>query len=288
MKQKGLGKGLNALISEEALFDNRGKHGIKVVDIMEIEPNFDQPRKKFSPEELYELSVSIKQHGILQPLIVRKKDNKYQIIAGERRYRAARLANMEEIPIIIKDISDEQTLEISLIENIQRQDLNSMELACAYSLLLERFGLTQDQIAEKVGKSRPSITNIMRLLQLPPYIQQKLRDEEISFGHARAILSIKDSKLQSQVVDCIIEKELSVRDTEKYIQNLLVPKKENKVIHTNPFYKEIQENLQKILGTKVSISKGKNKGKIEIEYYSDEELEHIIQMIDNNKESREK
>lgn len=279
MKKKGLGKGLNALLSEEIIFDNREKNGIKTVDIIEIEPNFEQPRKKFSQEELNELSLSIKEHGILQPLIVRKKDDKYQIIAGERRYRAARLANIQEVPIIIKDISDQQTLEISLVENIQRQDLNSMELAYAYSLLLERFDLTQDQVAEKVGKSRPSVTNIMRLLQLTPYVQQKLSDEEISFGHGRAIISIKEPRLQRQIVDYIIEKELSVRDTEKYIQNLVMPKKENKVTQINPFYKEIQENLQKLLGTKVAISKGKNKGKIEIEYYSDEELERIIEFI---------
>jgi ParB family chromosome partitioning protein len=278
MKPKGLGKGLNALLSEEVIFKNK-EEGIKKVPISKVEPNFDQPRKKFSEEELLELSLSIKQYGILQPLIVREKDGKYQIIAGERRYRAARMAEVSELPILIKDFSDQQTLEVSLIENIQREDLNSMELAYAYSLLMDRFDLTQEQVSEKVGKSRSSVTNIIRLLQLTPYVQQKLRDQEISFGHARAILSIKDTKTQKQLTDYIILKELSVRETEKYIQGLGNQKETKKKEPINIFYREIQENLQKALGTKVVISQGKNKGKIEIEYYSDEELERIIEMI---------
>jgi ParB family chromosome partitioning protein len=278
MKQKGLGKGLNALLSEEVIFKNK-EEGVKKVPILEVEPNFEQPRKSFSEEELLELSLSIKQHGILQPLIVRKKEDKYQIIAGERRYRAARMAKLDELPVLVKDLSDQETLEVSLIENIQREDLNSMELAYAYSLLMDRFELTQEQVAEKVGKSRSSVTNIMRLLQLTPYVQQKLRDQEISFGHARAILSIKETNAQKQLTDYIILKQLSVRETEKYIQNLSQTKEVKKKEPINVFYREIQESLQQVLGTKVMISKGKNKGKIEIEYYSDEELERIIEMI---------
>ncbi|MEG0151675.1 MAG: ParB/RepB/Spo0J family partition protein [Cellulosilyticaceae bacterium] len=278
MKAKGLGKGLNALLSEEALMNSEEK-GIKFVNINEIEPNFEQPRKRFTQEELNELALSIQEHGVLQPLIVRQKGDKYQIVAGERRYKAARQVKLQEIPIIIKDFDDKQTLEVSLIENIQRQDLNTMELACAYSLLMERFDLTQDEVADRVGKSRPSISNMMRLLKLTPYVQQKLRDDEISFGHARAILSIKDAKSQKLLVDYIIAKQLSVRDTEKHIQGVLNPKEEVKSVEANPFYRDIQENLQKVLGTKVLISKGKKKGKIEIEYYSEEELARIIHMI---------
>lgn len=285
MKTKGLGKGLNALLSEEILSSNE-EHGIKVVSINEVEPNFEQPRKKFSEEELNELCLSIQEHGILQPIIVRQKGDKYQIVAGERRYRAARLARFTELPIIIKDFSDQQTLEISLVENIQRQELNTMELAYAYSLLMERFDYTQEEVAEKLGKSRPSIANIIRLLNLSPYVQQKLRDEEISFGHGRAIAGIKEIAKQREIVDLVIKKKLSVRETEKQVQEVFLAPlrapKPDKAESQNPFYREVQDNLQKALGTKVTISKGKKKGKIEIEYYNDDELERIICMIQNS------
>ncbi len=286
--QRGLGRGLNALLSDEALnVTAEGESTIKIVDINDIEPNFGQPRKKFSEEELQELSQSILEYGVIQPLIVREKNNKYEIVAGERRYRAARLAGLTELPIIIKLFSDQQTLEVALIENIQREDLNPMELACAYSLLMERFDLTQEQVAEKVGKSRTAVTNIMRLLKLTPYVQEKLREDAISYGHARAILGVKEIKLQKQLTDLVIEKQLSVREIEKYIQNLSsnkdkTQKNKEKELY-NPFYREIQEDLQRVLGTKVAISKGAKKGKIEIEYYSDEELSRIIQIINANK-----
>lgn len=281
MKSKGLGKGLNALLSEEALASHED-NGIKVVAIQEIEPNFDQPRKNFTPEELNELSLSIQQHGILQPLIVRLKGDKYQIVAGERRYRAARLARITEIPILIKDFDDKETLEVSLIENIQRESLNSMELACGYSLLMERFDYTQEQVAERVGKSRSAIANMLRLLHLSPFVQQKLRDDEITYGHARALLPIKTATQQRELVEHIIEKNLSVREIEKLVQTLLSPetKKTNTVKkEPNPFYREIEDNLQKKFGTKVTISAGKKKGKIEIEYYSEDELERLLELF---------
>jgi ParB family chromosome partitioning protein len=287
MKQRGLGKGLNALLSDEIL--NAGEENteiIKKVNINEVEPNFGQPRKKFSEEELQELCLSIKEHGVLQPLIVREKNGKYEIVAGERRYRASRLAGVTEIPIIVKELTDQQTLEVALVENIQREDLNAMELACAYSLLMERFDYTQEEVADKVGKSRPSVANIMRLLRLTPYVQEKLREEAISFGHARAILAIDDIKMQKQVTDLIIEKKLSVRETEKYIQSLTTNKEKNNSQNKqpyNPFYREIQENLQRVLGTKVTISNGAKKGKIEIEYYSEDELSRIIELISIDK-----
>lgn len=287
MKQRGLGKGLNALLSDEVLTaGEENASGIKKVSVNEIEPNFGQPRKKFNEEELQELSVSIKEHGILQPLIVREKNGKYEIVAGERRYRASRIAGLTEIPIIIKDFTDQQTLEVALVENIQREDLNAMELACAYSLLMERFDYTQEEVADKVGKSRPAVANIMRLLKLTPYVQEKLREEAISFGHARAILAIDDIKTQKLITDFIIEKKMSVRETEKYIQGLTTNKEKvspkNRQIY-NPFHREIQENLQRVLGTKVTISNGAKKGKIEIEYYSEDELSRIIELMNINK-----
>lgn len=295
MRPKGLGKGLNALLSEEIVMNQQGE-GIKTVDINEIEPNYDQPRKKFDQEELNELMCSIQEHGILQPLIVRVKGDKYEIVAGERRYRAARLAKIREIPIMIKEFDDRQVLEVALIENIQRSDLNSMELACAYSLLMERFDYTQEEVAKRVGKSRSEVTNIMRLLKLTPDLQQKLRDEELSYGQARALLSLKDIQLQKVAAQYIIDNELTVRDTEKYVQALLQQEENNKkrdekearkrmqeiadaALGNHVFIREVQEGLQKTLGTKVSITQGKRKGKIEIEFYSNDELERIIDKI---------
>ena len=284
--QRGLGRGLNALLSDETLTAvTEGETIVKIVDINEVEPNFEQPRKKFDEIELQELSKSILEHGIIQPLIVREKEGKYEIVAGERRYRAARLANINEIPIIIKTFSEQQTLEVALVENTQREDLNPMELASAYSLLMDRFDLSQEQVADKVGKSRPSVANIMRLLKLNPYVQEKLREGEITFGHARALLAVKDLTVQKQLTDIIIEKALTVREIEKYIQELANKKKKSKDEKPayNPFYREIQEDLQRLFGTKVSISKGAKKGKIEIEYYSDEELSRILQIMNMNK-----
>lgn len=280
--QRGLGRGLNALLSDEALnVANSGEAVVKLVDINDVEPNFGQPRKDFSEAELQELSKSILEHGIIQPLIVREKGEKYEIVAGERRYRAARIAGINEIPIIIKVFSDQQTLEVALIENIQREDLNPMELANAYSLLMERFDLSQEEVADKVGKSRPTVSNIMRLLKLGPYAQEKLREGLITIGHAKVLLTVKDAQVQKELVERIMDQVLTVRELEKYIEELEKnkSKKNQKKPESNPFYREIQENLQKILGTKVSISKGTKKGKIEIEYYSDEQLTRIIEMM---------
>ncbi|MDA3730924.1 ParB/RepB/Spo0J family partition protein [Niameybacter massiliensis] len=291
MRPKGLGKGLNALLSEEVALNHQNE-GIKMVDINEVEPNYDQPRKNFDQEELTELMASIQEHGILQPLIVRTKGDKYEIVAGERRYRAARLAKVREIPILIKDFDDKQVLEVALIENIQRSDLNSMELACAYSLLMERFDYTQEEVSKRVGKSRSEIANILRLLKLPTDIQQKVRDSILSYGQARAILTLKDASQQKEAVNYIIENDLTVRDTEKYIQQLINQeeiskrkelKKKEEVLERQQgnyvFINEVKENLQKSLGTKVNITQGKRKGKIEIEFYNHEELERILSKI---------
>lgn len=284
-QQRALGRGLNALLSNEAMNIADRQDAVKMVNINEVEPNSEQPRKNFNEEELEELRQSILSHGIIQPIIVRHgKNHKYEIVAGERRYRAARLAHLTEIPILIRQFTDQETLEIALIENIQRQELNPMELAVAYQHLMDTFQLSQEEVALKVGKSRPAIANLIRLLKLSPYVQEKLREgnKKFTFGHARALLALDDAELQKKLTDLILEKQMSVREVEKYIQTLTAEKKLKEELTYNP-YKEIQENLQKLLGTKVTISKGQKKGKIEIEYYSDEELERIIQLMATDK-----
>lgn len=278
MKKRALGKGLSALLSDAVLDDESPE--ITYIPITDIEPNKSQPRKIFNEDNIQELSESIQIHGVLQPIIVQADGLKYIIIAGERRWRAARLAGLSQIPAIIRLFSRQESLEISLIENIQRQDLNSIELAQAYQYLAEEFSLTQDEIASKVGKSRSAVANMMRLLKLSPYVQERLLDNAISYGHARAILGIDDKNLQQEITDEVIASQLSVRETEKLIQKKINSKKQKaKTPDLNPFYKEIQEGLQSTLGTKVLIKQGKKKGKIEIEYYSEQELERIIHLI---------
>lgn len=280
MKQRGLGKGLSALLSDVIV--NEDDTYIRDILIVDIEPNPWQPRKIFNEKDLKELSESISIHGVIQPIIVQENGTKYTIIAGERRWRAARLAELTEIPAIVRTFSQQESLEIALIENIQRQDLNTIELAHAYDYLGKEFSLTQEEIANKVGKSRSSVANIMRLLKLSPYVQEKVSDGAISYGHARAILGVEGEKIQCEITDDVIASQLSVRETEKLIQKIGEAKEEKekpKPPANNPFYKEIQEGLQHLLGTKVQITQGKKKGKIEIEYYSEDELERIIQLI---------
>ncbi len=280
MKQRGLGKGLSALLSDVII--NEGETQIREISIVDIEPNPSQPRKVFNETSIRELSESISVHGVIQPIIVEENGAKYTIIAGERRWRAARLAELTEIPAIIRRFSKQESLEVSLIENIQRQDLNTIELAQAYEHLGSKFSLTQEEIANKVGKNRSSVANIMRLLKLSTYVQEKVSDGAISYGHARAILGVDGDKNQCDVADEVIASQLSVRETEKLIQQLGEVKEEKikqKSPVKNPFYQEIQEGLQHLLGTKVQITQGKKKGKIEIEYYSEDELERIIHLI---------
>ncbi|OOB78931.1 MAG: hypothetical protein ATN33_08510 [Epulopiscium sp. Nele67-Bin001] len=258
------------------------KLNAKVVSIDLIEPNINQPRKKFLDEELRELMMSIKEKGIIQPILVTQKGERFQIVAGERRFRAARMAALKEIPIIIKELTEQSEYEIALIENIHRTDLNVMELAKAYQTLIEQFGLTSDEIAVKIGKSRSYVANIVRLNQLTDYAQEKVFQNMISFGHARAILSVKDKNLQNSLVDEVILQNMTVRDIERRVK-LLDRNSSRKVeassAKLSPFYMEAQESLQSMLGTKVNIVSGKKRGKIEIEYYSDEELERIIEII---------
>ncbi len=295
IKKKGLGKGLDSLIPDnksmksvtsektvESKEDAAAKSGVQVMKINEVEPNRDQPRKNFDEDALLELSDSIKQFGVLQPLLVRKRKDYYEIIAGERRGRAAKLAGGKEVPVSEKEYTDQEILEIGLIENIQRENLNPIEEAIAYKRLLEEFNLKQDEVAERVSKSRTAVTNSMRLLKLSDKVQQMIIDDMISTGHARALLAIDDPELQYTLANKIFDEKLSVRETEKLVKEIKNPKKpkEKKPVANSFIYQDLEEKMKSVFGTKVSIaSKGKGKGKIEIEYYSDDELEHLFDMM---------
>ena len=294
VKKKGLGKGLDSLIPEksnkplakepaEEKRESESGSGIQMMKINMVKPNRDQPRKKFDEDAILELADSIKQFGVLQPLLVRKNKDYYEIIAGERRWRAAKQAGVKEVPVIVKEYTEQEIVEIGLIENIQRENLNPIEEAMAFKRLLEEFNLKQDEVAERVSKSRTAVTNSMRLLKLDERVQQMIIDDMISTGHARALLAIDDEEQQYLLATKIFDEKLSVRETEKLIKSLKNPKKQVKVVKTveNAFvYDDLAEKMKRVLGTKVSISpKGNGKGKIEIEYYSDDELERMFEMI---------
>lgn len=294
VKRKGLGKGLDSLIpenksakvssSESKKTEETAelKSGEQMMKINMVEPNRDQPRRNFEEDALLELADSIKQYGVLQPLIVRKRNDYYEIIAGERRWRAAKMAGVKEVPVIIKEYNEQEILEIALIENIQRENLNPIEEAMAFKKLLEEFNLKQDEVAERVSKSRTAVTNSMRLLKLDQRVQQMIIDDMISTGHARALLAIDDPEQQYMLANKVFDEKLSVRETEKLIKEIKNPKKqkEKKVIENAFIYEDIEDKMKQVLGTKVHVaSKGKGKGKIEIEYYSDKELERMFDMI---------
>ena len=287
--KRALGKGLDTMIperiSETEFNDDNNVSRETLILLNEIEPNKSQPRKKFDKKLLGELAESIKQYGIIQPLIVQKRDKYYEIIAGERRWRAARIAGLKEVPVVIKDYSPQEIVEIALIENIQREDLNPIEEAEAFQRLIKDFNLKQDELAERVSKSRTAITNSMRLLKLDNKVQLMLIDNLISSGHARALLPLEDSRLQYDTACKIINKKLSVRNTERLVKMMLTgkPKKETDVSDDKDYiYQSIEERLKGIIGTKVSIHRKQNKkGKIEIEYYSDDDLERIVEMFDS-------
>lgn len=298
-KKSGLGKGLDALIpagnkkapvkkeTEPVIIEKIvEKKGVETLKITEVEPNREQPRKNFNEDALLELSDSIKQYGVIQPLIVQKKGDHYEIIAGERRWRAAKMAGIKEIPVIIKDYSDQQVMEISLIENIQREDLNPIEEAMAYKNLMEEFHLKQDEIAEKVSKSRTAVTNSMRLLKLDKRVQQMMIDDMISAGHARTLITIEDPDVQYNIATKIFDEKLSVRETEKMVKLIQKPEvKKEKTEKVNSFiYKDIEEKIKAILGTKVTVDhRSNNKGRISIEYYSNDELERILFLLESIK-----
>lgn len=295
--KRGLGKGLGALIPEgEDKAPEKTKVVEKIVEkkvvvkepaevylkINEVEPNRDQPRTRFDEDALHELADSIKQYGIIQPLIVKKREDYYEIIAGERRWRAAKIAGLKQVPVVIKDYSEQQIMEVALIENIQREDLNPIEEAQAYQRLIKEYNLKQDEVAEKVSKSRTAITNSMRLLKLDERVQKMLVDEMISSGHARALLGIEDGEKQYNIALKVFDERLSVREVEKLVKNINKPEKRKEVIlPENDFvYRDMEEKLKEAVGTKVVINnKNNNKGKIEIEYYSQDDFERIVELL---------
>ena len=296
--KKGLGKGLDSLIAPKAepKKASAGKaagekpvseHAADAVmlDIAMVEPNRRQPRKKFDEDALNDLAESIKQFGVLQPLLVQERDDYYEIIAGERRWRAAKKAGIKEVPVIIKKLTEQEIMEISLIENIQREDLNPIEEALAYKRLLTEFNLKQDEVADRVSKSRTTITNSMRLLKLNEKVQQMVIDDKLTTGHVRPLISIEDADTQIAIAEKIFDEKLSVRDAEKLVKNLQNEKKnkpEEKKLDPQllAVYKDLEEQMKRILGTKVAINpKDEKKGKLEIEYFSQDELDRIIDLI---------
>lgn len=279
MIRKGLGKGLGALISSAEFTGD--SEGLKELKINEIEPNVNQPRKHFDDEKLTQLSESIKQHGIVQPIIVKKENDVYRIVAGERRWRAARLAGLSTVPVVIRELTNKQVMEIALIENIQREDLNPIEEAEAYEKLIGEYSLTQEEISNIIGKSRSAVANSLRLLNLQEKIRNYVINDEISSGHARALLSIEDKELQKKVAQEIIEKSLNVRETEKLVKKYLSKNDKVKIVKRNEEIIQIEDKLKSIFGTKVSLINNNKKGKIMIEYYSVSELERLLELIEN-------
>ncbi len=311
-KKSGLGRGLDALFPDKAVQESpkvvknvkpgatektkktvaaeeEKKTSEVMVKISRVEPNKSQPRKQFNEDALLELSESIKQYGILQPLLVSDKKDYYEIIAGERRWRAAKMAGLKEVPVLIREFNDQEIVEISLIENIQREDLNPIEEALAYKRLMDEFQMKQDEIAERVSKSRTAVTNSMRLLKLDDRVQQMLIDDMISSGHARALLAIDNPNVQAETALRIFDNKLSVRETEKLVKSIIKPPKKKKeaVFNTaeDAVYESLEEKMRSIVGTKVFIQRKKNNtGKIEIEYYSRDELERIIDLFESIKQ----
>ena len=290
VKRGGLGKGLDSLIPDTGKVAEKVKVVEKVVEkpiemklkINQVEPNREQPRKVFDEESLQELAESVKQFGILQPLIVQKRDDYYEIIAGERRWRAAKLAGLKEVPVVIRDMTEQEIVEISLIENIQRENLNPIEEAAAYKRLLTEFNLKQEEVAERVSKSRTAVTNSMRLLKLDERVQQMVIEGMLSTGHARALLAIEDNDLQFQMATKVYNEKLSVRDVEKLVKNFgkEKPAKKEENAQQKAVFQDLEEKMKAALGTKVSINrKNDQKGKIEIEYYSMDELERLMEIM---------
>ncbi|MBD5475086.1 MAG: ParB/RepB/Spo0J family partition protein [Lachnospiraceae bacterium] len=291
--KRGLGKGLDAIIpsgnvntapSKTSTDQANDKDPETIVKITQVEPNREQPRKNFDEDALQELADSIKQFGLLQPILVQDRKTYYEIIAGERRWRAAKLAGLKEVPVIIRDYTEQEIVEISLIENIQREDLNPIEEAQAYKRLLTEFNLKQDEVAERVSKSRTAVTNSMRLLKLCDEVQQMIIDDMLSTGHARALITIEDPEQQYTIAQKIFDEKLSVRDVEKLVKNLNKPEKPKKEISEDKsleiIYQDLAEKLKQVLGTKVEISsKGSGTGKIEIEFYNHDDLDRITELL---------
>ncbi|WP_178040440.1 ParB/RepB/Spo0J family partition protein [Frisingicoccus sp.] len=314
-KKGGLGKGIDALISptvkkeadkekvvEKVIEKPVEKIVEKIVEVEkpvelylkidEIEPNRLQPRKNFDEDALQELSESIKQFGLIQPIVVKKQENYYEIVAGERRWRAARIAGLKEVPVIVKEYNERESMEIAIVENLQREDLNPIEEAQAYRRLIEEFGLKQDEAAQRVSKSRTAVTNAMRLLKLDERVQQMVIDDMISGGHARTLLAIENKEEQYAMAMLVFDNKMSVRETEKLVRNHLKKEEEKKISEKKEdfsqmetIYHQLEERMKSVIGSKVAIhSRNYKKGKIEIEYYSNDELERIIDLIESIKQ----
>ncbi len=299
---RGLGKGLDSMIPQKVMQTKDNKTDIRakknednvsretLININQIEPNKSQPRRNFNEDSLHELADSIKLYGIIQPLILQKRDKYYEIIAGERRWRAAKVAGLKEVPAIVKDYSSQEIVEIALIENIQREDLNPIEEAIAFQKLINEYKLKQDEVAERVSKSRTAIANSMRLLKLDQRVQQMLIDDMISSGHARALITLEDGEIQYQIATKIFDEKLSVRETEKLVKKLLEPVKQeeqDKGKDLSFIYHDIEEKIKEIIGSKVQVKqKTEDKGKIEIEYYSKDEFERIIELFQTIKKNQ--
>lgn len=278
--RKGLGKGLDALLSSASSLEE--KNNVIEVKINEVEPNKDQPRKTFDEEKLKNLAESIKEHGVVQPIIVRKEDNRYIIVAGERRWRASKLANLKTVPVIVKNFTPRELLEIALIENLQREDLNPIEEAEAFSKLIEEFNMTQEEVGKVVGKSRAAVANSVRLLSLAEEIKEMLKEGKLTSGHARTLVTIEDPERQKEIAEKIVAKNLNVREAEILAAGEQKKKNKNKVTRKeNIEISDLEEKLKSIYGTKVNLIKGRNKGKIVFEYYSKDEFERIIEILLN-------
>lgn len=284
VKRGGLGKGLDSLIPEgkKVIVEKEEKKVEQMVKLSKIEPNREQPRKHFGEEELQELAASIKQFGVLQPLLVKKNGEYYEIIAGERRWRAAKLAGLKEVPVIVREYTEKEIVEIALIENIQRENLNPIEEAIAYRRLMTEFNMKQEELAERVAKNRSTISNAIRLLKLNEKVQNMVIEGKLSSGHARTLIDLEDEGMQYALALKIVEEQLSVRDIEQLVRQMKNPKKvvEKEPIKNAFIYEDLQQKMIAVMGTKVNIKqKANGKGKIEIEYYSNDELEHIFDLL---------
>lgn len=277
MPKNRLGKGLNALIPELPQADGQG---IREIPVNDIAPNRKQPRQNFEAEKMEQLAESIAKHGVVQPIVVREIDRGYEIVAGERRWRAARMAGLKTVPAVVMDLDERQVMEIALVENLQREDLNPIEEAEAYKTLMEEFGLTQEEISTAVGKSRPAITNTLRLLSLCSEVQRLVRENLLSAGHARALVVLGERQ-QKEAAEKVLKEQLNVRETEKLVGELAGGHREReaRTKDKNPWVVDMEERIGEILGTKVQIIQGKKKGKIEIEYYGTEDLERVLELI---------
>ncbi|MCI9576281.1 MAG: ParB/RepB/Spo0J family partition protein [Clostridiales bacterium] len=284
IKKSGLGKGLDLIFAEN---DTEDPNSVVVLKISEIEPNRDQPRKEFDEEAMAELADSIAQHGILQPLLVRPIfGGGYQIVAGERRWRAARMAGVSEAPVVVRELTDGQVMELALIENLQREDLTPLEEALGYQTLIETYGMTQDEVSKTVGKSRPSVTNALRLLHLPEEVRELLEEKKISAGHARALLSLPDEGLMMELAHLAADQEISVRELERLVKKIhQEQKKESKSTQNKariPYFQEVELALHDHLGRKVHVNGTEKKGTLQIEFYGEDDLSELIRLLNLN------